>query len=210
MPLASDPVAWVSATAASLAEMVSKAVKRSETRYRRPATRPATIGSVSAAALLASTIEPGLSSGISVIAVSTFIVLAGPNRPCGSFAASTCPVLALATTQAEAGTAGTLRAGRPTYWTTVPRLASSGPPTVTAAAAGFDPAAAGSGAAARQASATAAPGTTRRRARSLMETLHFAVRLARQLAIYRSVPRAGEQPTFSFAVLVSRAVTFPT
>ena len=41
-----------------------------------------------------------------VMAVSTFSVLAGGNSPCGSLAARTEPVLALAMRYADAGTAG--------------------------------------------------------------------------------------------------------
>ncbi len=82
-----------------------------------------------------------------VIAVSTFSVLAGGNSPWASLAASTAPVLALAIRYAEAGTTGSSRAPRGGYCTTMPRLASRGPPTwflatgcgwLAAATAGFD------------------------------------------------------------------------
>ena len=104
--LANDPLAWTRATAASLAEISSSARNRSATLYvpgddaddvRRPSMRPACV---------AVTVAFGLSLGSMVMAVSTFSVLAGGYRPCGSLAASTWPVLAFAMTQAEAGTRG--------------------------------------------------------------------------------------------------------
>ena len=51
-----------------------------------------------AASLVVLTGAFGFSLGSMVIAVSTFSVLAGGNRPCASLAASTWPVLALAMT----------------------------------------------------------------------------------------------------------------
>src|SRR5215469_9931353 len=89
--------------------------------------------SCDAANLLATTIASGFSNGIKVTAVRTFNVLAGPNSPCGSLAASTWPVPAFAITHAEAGTSGIGRAGCPSGRTTVPPLAMSGPPTAWAA-----------------------------------------------------------------------------
>ncbi len=56
--------------------------------------------------MLATTVALGLSSGIRAIAVSTLSVLAGRYQPCGSLAASTWPVSASATTNAEACTPG--------------------------------------------------------------------------------------------------------
>jgi hypothetical protein len=50
----------------------------------------------------------GLSTGISASAVSTLSVLAGPNQPCASLAASTWPVPALATTNAFTDSLGSL------------------------------------------------------------------------------------------------------
>src|SRR5215469_9198644 len=74
----------------------------------------------------------GLSSGISVTAVSTLSVLAGPNSPCGSLAASTWPVFALAMTHADDGIWGSGLAPAGSL-TTTPRLAISGPPMRRAA-----------------------------------------------------------------------------
>ena len=98
MPLLNEPVAWVSATAASLAEISSRARNRLATWYSRPRTRPTSLGSWSAANRLAFTMALGLRAGISVTAVSTLSVLAGANWPCGSLAASTWPVFASAMT----------------------------------------------------------------------------------------------------------------
>src|SRR5215469_16317217 len=75
----------------------------------------------------------GLSSGIIVTAVSTLSVLAGPNWPCGSLAASTWPVFALAMTHADDGMSGNGLAPSAGSWTTTPRLAISGPPMRRAA-----------------------------------------------------------------------------
>src|ERR1019366_4350347 len=146
MPVRSEPVACASATAASLAEIVSRAVNRPETLYRRPVIRPTTFGWTEVAWRVATTMAFGLSRGISVIAVSTFSVLAGGNSPCASLAARTCPVLASAITYAAAGTLGSgcaPLAGEPT---TTPLLASRAPPTssrdgrpATAAPAGSVP-----------------------------------------------------------------------
>ena len=94
--------------------MVSSAVNKAETLYDCPATRPATFGTVEVACLLATMVASGLSNGISEIAVSTLSVLAGRYQPCGSLAASTCPVLASAITNAEAwtfGRCGTVESG---------------------------------------------------------------------------------------------------
>ncbi len=77
IPLLNDPVAWVSATAASLAEISSSARNRSDTLYWRPGSRPTMLGWTEVASVLAVTRAFGLSSGISVIAVSTLSVLAG-------------------------------------------------------------------------------------------------------------------------------------
>ena len=55
-------------------------------------------GTMDAASLLAVIVAPGRSLGSMVMAVSTLSVLAGGYRPCGSLAASTWPVLALAMT----------------------------------------------------------------------------------------------------------------
>jgi hypothetical protein len=133
MPLANDPVACVSATAASLAEISSSARKRSETRYSRPVIRKALVGCCDVASGVATTMASGLSSGISVTAVSTLSVLAGPNSPCGSLAASTWPVLAFAMTHAEAGMSGTGLGPSDGSFTTIPLLAISGPPILRAA-----------------------------------------------------------------------------
>ena len=110
IPLPNDPAACVSATAASLAEIVSSAVNRSEISYACPVIRPTTVGETEAACLVATTVAFGLSSGISEIAVSTLSVLAGRYHPCGSLAASTWPVPASAMTNAEACTPGSLGA----------------------------------------------------------------------------------------------------
>ncbi len=59
---------------------------------------PTLLGIWFAARREATTVAPGLSTGIRAMAVSTFSVLAGRNRPCGSLAASTWPVPASATT----------------------------------------------------------------------------------------------------------------
>jgi hypothetical protein len=56
------------------------------------------LGSWDAASFEAVTMASGLSRGSTVIAVSTLSVLAGANSPCGSLAASTCPVPASAMT----------------------------------------------------------------------------------------------------------------
>ena len=68
------------------------------------------MGSVSAASCVATVVASGFSAGMRLIAVSTFRVLAGRYQPCGSLAASTCPVRASAITNAEACTRGSLRA----------------------------------------------------------------------------------------------------
>ena len=94
----SDPVAWASAIAASLAEISSSALNRSDTLYCCPRTSPATFGVTLVACRDAATIASGFSNGISVMAVSSLSVLAGLSRPCGSFAARTSPVPASATT----------------------------------------------------------------------------------------------------------------
>src|SRR6185437_1032809 len=109
MPLLNDPVAWVSETAASLAEISSRAWNSLATWYLRPRTRPASLGSWSAANRVVFTMALGFSAGISVMAVSILSVLAGANWPCGSLAASTCPVLASAMTYAEAGILGSFQ-----------------------------------------------------------------------------------------------------
>src|SRR5258708_7792690 len=90
--------------------------------------RPTMFGSTDAARLVAWTVALGVSLGSMVMAVRTFSVLAGGNSPCGSLAARTEPVLAVAMRYADAGTAGR---GRPSCGsrTTMPRLASCGPPT---------------------------------------------------------------------------------
>src|SRR5580693_1719797 len=106
MPSPNDPAACVRAIAASFAEIVSSAVNRSEILYARPATRLATFGTVEVACLLATVVALGLSTGIRETAVSTLSVLAGRYQPCGSLAASTWPVSASATTNAEAWTSG--------------------------------------------------------------------------------------------------------
>ncbi len=62
--------------------------------------------------MLATTVASGLSSGIRATAVSILSVLAGRYQPCGSLAASTCPVLASATTNADAATPGSRGAER--------------------------------------------------------------------------------------------------
>ena len=63
-------------------------------------------GDTVVACLLATTMAYGLSTGMSEIAVSSLIVLAGRYWPCGSLAASTCPVPASAMTHADACTFG--------------------------------------------------------------------------------------------------------
>ncbi len=101
-PLLTDPVAWATDMAASLAEIISMALNRSDTVYLSPGISPTLLGMALAAWRVVTTVAPGLSTGIKVIAVSTLSVLAGRYQPCGSLAASTCPVSASATTQAEA------------------------------------------------------------------------------------------------------------
>src|SRR5579862_9833353 len=107
--------------------MVSSAVNSAETRYGCPGSRPTTFGVVEVAMVLATTRVSGLSSGISVIAVSILSVLAGRYQPCGSLAASTCPVPASAMTNAEACTPGS-RGTPGAALTIVPRPDSSDPP----------------------------------------------------------------------------------
>src|SRR5579862_8844317 len=107
--------------------MVSSAVNSAETLYGCPGSRPTTFGTVEVACLLATTRVSGLSSGISVIAVSILSVLAGRYQPCGSLAASTCPVPASAMTNAEACTPGS-RGTPGAALTIVPRPDSSDPP----------------------------------------------------------------------------------
>src|SRR5215469_7032787 len=133
MPLAKDPVASVSETAASFAEIKSSARNKSATLYARPAIKPTTLGTTSVAFLLVMIMAFGLSSGMRVTAVSTFSVLAGPYSPCGSLAASTWPVSALATTHADAGTLGSGGPEPAGSSTTIPLLAISVPPTTCAA-----------------------------------------------------------------------------
>ena len=89
-------------------------------------------GTMDAASLVAVMLAPGRNLGSIVIAVSTLSVLAGGNRPCGSFAARTWPVLAFAITYAEAGTAGS---GGAPLATTIPVDASARPPTSRRSAA---------------------------------------------------------------------------
>ena len=86
MPLRYEPVAWASETAASLAEIISSALNRSETRYERPAIRPTLLGSVLAAQAEARTSWSGLSTGFWGTEVSSLRVLAGRYLPCGSLA----------------------------------------------------------------------------------------------------------------------------
>src|SRR5579862_6533634 len=115
--------------------MVSSAVNSAETRYGCPGSRPTTFGVVEVAMVLATTRVSGLSSGISVIAVSTLSVLAGRYQPCGSLAASTCPVPASAMTNAEACTPG--NRGTPGAALTItPRPDSSVPPMACGRLAG--------------------------------------------------------------------------
>src|SRR5215831_11285261 len=127
MPAASDPAACVSTTAASLAETISRARNKSATLYERPVTSPALVGCCEVASWLATILASGLSRGISAMAVSTLSVLAGPYSPCGSLAASTWPVSALAITHADAGTLGSGDAAPDVGSTTIPVLAMSGP-----------------------------------------------------------------------------------
>ncbi len=77
MPVLSDPAAWARATAASLAEISSSALNRSDTLYCCPRTSPATFGVTLVACRDAVTMASGFSNGISVMAVSSLIVLAG-------------------------------------------------------------------------------------------------------------------------------------
>ncbi len=91
-------MAWARAIAASLAEMSSRALNRSETLYRWPGTSPTMLGVTVVACWEATTVASGFSWGISAIAVSILSVLACRNSPCGSLAARTCPVPASATT----------------------------------------------------------------------------------------------------------------
>ena len=97
-PLAYDPVAWARAIAASFAEISSRAWNRSDTGYAWPLTRPTLFGVTEAAMADVTTLAREFSTGISASAVSTFSVLAGRKCPCGSLAASTCPVPASAIT----------------------------------------------------------------------------------------------------------------
>src|SRR5579859_2219557 len=113
--------------------MVNSAVNKAETWYGCPASRPTTFGTVEVASLLATTRASGLSSGISVIAVSILSVLAGRYQPCGSLAASTCPVPASAMTNAEACTRGSDGTDRAVF-TMTPRPDSSDPPMACASA----------------------------------------------------------------------------
>src|SRR5579859_5414819 len=115
--------------------MVSSAVNKAETWYGCPASRPTTFGTVEVASLLATTRASGLSSGISVIAVSILSVLAGRYQPCGSLAASTCPVPASAMMNAEACTRGGDGTDRAAF-TITPRPDSSGPPMACGSALG--------------------------------------------------------------------------
>ena len=92
-----------------------------------PGSRPTTFGVVEVAMVLATTRASGLSSGISVIAVSTLSVLAGRYQPCGSLATSTCPVPASAMTNAEACTRGSDGTNRAAF-TMTPRPDSSDSP----------------------------------------------------------------------------------
>src|SRR6185312_6830331 len=119
-------------------------------------------GDTVVACLLATTVAFGLSAGMSEIAVSTLSVLAGRYQPCGSLAASTCPVPASAMTHAEAlifGSRGTARDGK---LTSTPRPESCAPPITGPIAAGDgDDAAAGAAIAAAASSAAAAASTLR-------------------------------------------------
>src|SRR5258708_22775759 len=133
MPVANEHAACVNATAASLADISSRAWNRLATRYLRPVMSPATTGSTDVASFVAGIMAAGFNLGIKVVAVSTLRVLAGPYSPCGSLAASTCPVPALATSQAEAGTSGSFRPSRAGLATTTPGPAIKGPPTSRAA-----------------------------------------------------------------------------
>src|ERR1700758_4209823 len=89
-------------------------------------------GDTVVACLLATTVAFGLSAGMSDTAVSTLSVLAGRYQPCGSLAASTWPVPASATTNAEAAMSGSRGTGPDGSLTTTPREASCGPPTAWA------------------------------------------------------------------------------
>ena len=93
---------------------------------------PSTFASVS----VTRKVEVGSSLGSRVWAVSVFSVLAGRNFPCGSLAASTCPVVRLATSHEEAGRPTTVAAPerRAEGRTTTPDEASNGPPIVGAGA----------------------------------------------------------------------------
>src|SRR5439155_21933373 len=123
-----EPVAWASAIAASLAEIVSSAVNRSETLYECPASSPTMFGDTVVACLLATTMAFGLSAGMSEIAVSTLSVLAGRYQPCGSLAASTWPVPASATIHAEALIFGSRGTEPDEKLTSTPRPESWAPP----------------------------------------------------------------------------------
>src|SRR5581483_2514738 len=103
-------------------------------------------GDTETACLLATTVASGLSTGISEIAVSTLSVLAGRYQPCGSLAASTWPVPASATMNAEALMRGSRGAGPGGSSTITPWPDSCGPPMAAgegeeAAAAGVIPSA---------------------------------------------------------------------
>src|SRR5262249_28489698 len=116
--------------AASLAEIISMALNKSDTLYLSPAISPTLLGMALAARLVVTTVASGLSTGINVIAVSTLSVLAGRYQPCGSLAASTCPVSASATTQAEALILSKGLARLAGWLTITPVPASCGPPIV--------------------------------------------------------------------------------
>ena len=64
MPWLSEPVAWASAIAASLAEIVSSAVNRSETCRNAQRSSPTMFGDTVVACLLATTMAFGLSAGM--------------------------------------------------------------------------------------------------------------------------------------------------
>src|SRR5260370_41815308 len=90
---------------------------------------PTLLGTTLAARRVVTTLALGLSTGIRVIAVSTLSVLAGRYQPCGALAASTCPVPASATTNADAATPGSFATAPDGVLSTTPLAASCGPPT---------------------------------------------------------------------------------
>ena len=121
--------------------------------------------------------------------MSILSVLAGRYQPCGSLAASTCPVSASATTNAEALMSGSPGTERDGWLTITPREANCGPPMACATGA-----AVGEGPPSTSADAGAAtPSQAASTAHAATKTARGLIRSSMTLQLlawgYRSVPK---------------------